>query len=108
MMTREESRDVISHENLETPRHILFLSGILYVDQKHWTIWINEQPHTPTDSRKDLKVKSVTSEFVTIVHNRKTHTLRANQTINLNTGATFPGDKRRDFCIDFDEDDGDQ
>ena len=44
---------------------ILFLSAILYINQSHWTVWINEKTYTAEDAENEtLKITKVTNNHI--------------------------------------------
>jgi hypothetical protein len=44
---------------------ILFLSAILYINQSHWTVWINEKTYTAEDAENEtLKITKVTNNNI--------------------------------------------
>ncbi len=44
---------------------VLFLSAILYINQSHWTVWINEKTYTAEDAENEtLKITKVTNNHI--------------------------------------------
>jgi hypothetical protein len=80
-----------------TEPHIYYLSSIVYCDNDHWTIWLNDEQIVPVQ-KEHLSVDiSVKSDSVSIKHKDTSdclYLLRPHQTINLKTGAIYSGDQR--------------
>lgn len=50
----------------ESRNKTLILSGIFYIDEEHWTIWINNNQYTSIGQNDDFSIDEVTEDSVTI------------------------------------------
>lgn len=72
----------------------LILSGIFYIDEEHWTIWINNNQYTSIGQNDDFSIDEVTEDSVTI-------TLLDGQTIILTVSDNIEVSKSCDELRDI-------
>ena len=75
----------------------LFLSAILYVDQDHWTVWINDHPFRHADEviLEGFEVVSVTGNEVTFNQEGNSIIIQPHQTYWPQENRILNGDHRR-------------
>ncbi len=67
-----------SDEEMALPQETripLVLSGILYSDPAHWTVWINGAPFCPDTLHEDFDIEAVTPTTVTISYRNSMPTI---------------------------------
>ncbi|MDR3030971.1 MAG: hypothetical protein LBU35_01130 [Holosporales bacterium] len=68
-MSEEESKEVFNilnkrQKSPESSLKELFVSGIFYVDETNWTIWINDIPYSSIGQQKDFSIDAVSESGV--------------------------------------------
>jgi hypothetical protein len=79
---------------------IYFLSSIVYFDENHWTIWLNDEKILPEQKKYlniDLNVRKNAIEIKFKGDDKDYFLLMPNQTICLKNGKICSGDGREKF-----------
>lgn len=99
----EDEIEIIESEVQELPaakrtqaKHSLHLDSILYIDAKHWTVWMQGHKITPENQPKNHRVFDVTPQSLRITAKLRnghmiTQTLAPYQSLNLLTGSVVEG-----------------
>lgn len=98
MLNKQERQTVQKLEQKNSPDHIIYLSGILHLNESQWTIWVNGQTISSEQPSKTFEVCKVKSDCIEIAYKNQNFILKPNQTINLTNGQIFTGDKRQDIA----------
>ena len=72
--SKEESESIL--EYISPKSNIYKVSGILYLDDNNWIIWINDKPYNSTGLKEEFSIDEVYEDKVTL-------TLKNGQTIVL-------------------------
>jgi hypothetical protein len=68
--TDEETSKILKilkiNENNNSKRKILNVSGIFYVDNFNWVIWINGTPYSSVGQKRDFSIDEVSENFVVL------------------------------------------
>ena len=70
------------------------ISGIFYVDDENWTVWINDVPYSSIGQQEDFSIDSVSEHYVCL-------TLNDGSTLNLDitTDSKIKEDKKSEEII---------
>lgn len=85
----------LAHDNIAQKQPDIYLSSLIYIDDSHWTVWVNDEPLRATQGPHDLKIKSVKYNSLTFDHEGQTITLAPHQTYWPEENQIVTGDQRR-------------
>lgn len=83
--------------SLPTPKNDLYLSSLLYIDDDHWTVWVNEKPVRVGEEHDlhEFTLISVNKDRVSIDYGGQLVELKPHQTYRPDERRVLNGDKRR-------------
>jgi hypothetical protein len=93
MFTPEEIKAIHTQRHVQKLQNhrkegCLICNGILYINDKEWTVWLNEKLYSRHLSRPYIKIHKVTSHDVNLTWCYKEH----NHLITLQTNTGYDGE----------------
>ncbi len=85
----------LSHNTSAQKQPDIYLSSLIYIDDAHWTVWVNDEPLRATQGPHSLKVVTVKHNSLTFNHDGQTITLAPHQTYWPEENQIVTGDQRR-------------
>lgn len=92
----DDNVDSLPPTAITPAKHLLHLDSILFINSKHWTVWLQGQKITPQNQRTNHRVFDVNSNSLRISAKLQnghtiTKTLCPHQSLNLLTGDIIEG-----------------